>query len=228
MCGRKILVPLELQWGLQETSRVASGKSSLLSSCKGERVIALESLQGNQASSHNERGNSGCFLRCNWKFGFLSSCDGDLREPLMLPQVSQASFQFARGTSRYLSSHCRGIGPHLELRHVTQSSSPVAAGILGFLSSFNRGVRPRLMLRQETFAFLLSCKSGIMPPVEFGWGTWAFSRGEPVESDLLSCCEGILVVPFELVQENQASSRFEGQFGVLLSGTAGFLSRFNR
>ena len=47
-------------------------------------------------------------------------------------------------------------------------------------------------------------------------------------SDLLSCGEGILVVPFELVQENQASSQFEGQFGVLLSGTVGFLSRFNR
>lgn len=45
------MVPLELRRGPQETSYVASGTSSLLSSWKGELVIALELLQGNRGSS---------------------------------------------------------------------------------------------------------------------------------------------------------------------------------
>ena len=36
-------------------------------------------------------------------------------------------------------------------------------------------------------------------------------------SDLPSCCEGILGVPFESVQGNQALSHVEGEFGVLLT-----------
>ena len=38
------------------------------------------------------------------------------------------------------------------------------------------------------------------------WGTWAFSTGGTGVSDLPSCCDGILGVPFELVQLNQALS----------------------
>ena len=34
-------------------------------------------------------------------------------------------------------------------------------------------------------------------------------------SDLPSCCEGILGVPFESVQGNQTLSRVEGELGVL-------------
>ena len=47
-------------------------------------------------------------------------------------------------------SHCRGIGPHLELRQEIQVSSPVAIGISWFLSSFNWGVRLCLVLRHGT------------------------------------------------------------------------------
>ena len=54
-------------------------------------------------------------------FGFLSSCDGDVRETLMLPQGSEASFQVVRDTPAFLSSRCRGIGPNLTLRWETQS-----------------------------------------------------------------------------------------------------------
>ena len=39
--------------------------------------------------------------------GFLSSCNGDLRDRLVLPQRSQVSFRVARGVSGFLSSHCR-------------------------------------------------------------------------------------------------------------------------
>ena len=79
-------------------------------------------------------------------FGLVSA-NVELREPCMLPQGSQASFQVERGTSRFPLSRCMGIGPHLEFRRVTQGSLPVATGILGFLSSFSWGVRPLLTFR---------------------------------------------------------------------------------
>ena len=56
-------------------------------------------------------------------FVFLSSCDGDLREPLLLPWGSQVSIHVARGTSGFLLSRCREIGPNFELRRETQGSS---------------------------------------------------------------------------------------------------------
>ena len=108
----------------------------LLSYCRGIR--AHLSLRGQSHSVSLVEAGS---------FGFLSSCDRDFSEPLVLLQGSQASFQDARGTSGFLLSRCRGIGPHLRLRQETQGSSP---GISGFLSSFNRGVRLRLVLRHGT------------------------------------------------------------------------------
>ena len=75
---------------------------------------------------------------------------GNLWEPLVLPQGSNAFFQVARGTLGFLLNHCMGIGLHHELGQETQVSTLVVTEISGFLSSFKRGVRPRLMLRHGT------------------------------------------------------------------------------
>ena len=83
-------------------------------------------------------------------WGFFSSCDVDLMDPLVLPQESQVIVRVARGLSGFLSSQCRGIGPHLELRPEPQGSSPVLTWISGFLWSFNRALRPRLVWRHGT------------------------------------------------------------------------------
>ena len=84
-CG----VSLELRWGTQGASLVAPGKCSLHSSCEGERGIALESQQGNRASRHVERGITRSFLSCSRKPWVPSTCDGELRELLMVPKGSQ-------------------------------------------------------------------------------------------------------------------------------------------
>ena len=52
------------------------------------------------------RGESHVFSRnVAQSLGFLSSCDGDLRDPLVLPQRSRVSSQVVRGTSEFLASH---------------------------------------------------------------------------------------------------------------------------
>ena len=66
-----------------------------------------------------------------------SSFHGDLREPLMLSLGSQESFQVVRGLSGFLSSWCRQLGPHLEMRRETQGSSPVLTRISGSLWRFH-------------------------------------------------------------------------------------------
>ena len=106
-------VPLELRQGPQGTFRVASGKSSLLSSFEKEVNIALEVLQGNRASSGVEGAILHFFSSCGGSMGFFSNCKEDLREPIMLPQGSQASFRVARAP---------------------QDSSRVTAGELALLS----------------------------------------------------------------------------------------------
>ena len=48
----RVATGLEVRWRPQGASCLASGKSSLISSCEGERGRALKSLQGNPTSSH--------------------------------------------------------------------------------------------------------------------------------------------------------------------------------
>ena len=133
------------------------------SSCDGYLGEPLELHKGSQASFQVVRGIAGLLLShcrgigprlmlkgeccgftqvAKWNLGILLNWDRDLREPLMLPQGSQASFRVVRCTSEFLSSHCREIGPHLHLGQKTVGCSPVGTAILGFMLSFNRGVRP--------------------------------------------------------------------------------------
>ena len=51
-----------------------------------------------------------------------------------------------------------------------------------------------------------------------------------MESELPSCCEGILESPFESLQGNQAFSRVEGELGVLstCNRNRSVLRSFNR
>ena len=107
--------------------------------------------------------------------GFLSSCDGDLTDLLVLPPRSQVSFCVVRGKSGFLFSCRQGIGPCLEFCWSTQCSCPAVTGISGFLSRFNKGVRPRLVSGHGT-AFLASCQSGVRPPVEFRQGNRGFFK----------------------------------------------------
>ena len=69
-CGWRLEIPLQVPRGPQGASRVASGKSSIHSSCEGECGSALESWQGNQASIRMEGGISRCSLSCGRKCGF--------------------------------------------------------------------------------------------------------------------------------------------------------------
>ena len=66
-CGRKFWVSFELRRDTQWASSVAQGKSSLHSSCKGERRISLESQQGNRASVRVEGQISRSFWSCRRK-----------------------------------------------------------------------------------------------------------------------------------------------------------------
>ena len=110
-CVRRLGVPLQVPPGAQGACRVASGKSSLHSSCEAQRRSALDSRQGNQASIRMERGISRCFLsycrKCGFprvatapegashvvsgKSGILSSCEGPLGIPLQLVQATKPS-----------------------------------------------------------------------------------------------------------------------------------------
>ena len=82
---------------------------------------------------------------------FLSSCDGELRESLVLPQESQISFQVVSRSMILFSSHCRKFVPHLSLKGESRGfsqvaagrfcSCPVAMGFLGKLSYCLREIR---------------------------------------------------------------------------------------
>ena len=125
-------------------------KSSLHSGFKGDRDIALESRQGNQASRRIEGGISRSFSSCGRKPWLSSTCEGDLRELLIVLIGSQEYCGLGRGLSGLHWVWCSGTGPRLELRWETLCSSPFLTSIAGSLQSWNRRVRPRLALRNGT------------------------------------------------------------------------------
>ena len=101
-CLREVKSPFELQGCARECSGVTAGESGL-------------NLHG--------RGNLKVFLELRQEVWVPSSYHGDLREPLMLSLGSQESFRVVRGLLGFLSSWCRRLGPHLDLRRETQGSS---------------------------------------------------------------------------------------------------------
>ena len=83
----------------------------------------------------------------------FSSYDGDLRDPLVLPQGSPNSIQVAKRSWGLLSSLCRANRLHLGLCSETLCSSPVATEISGLHSKFTRGVTSHFKLKQRTLHY---------------------------------------------------------------------------
>ena len=122
---------LELHPGCQGPFRDSRGKVGFLS----------RRLSG-KGSYLSLRGESPHFSRvAAANLWFLSSYNGDLRDPLLGPQEIPVSILAARGFSGFLCSRCWGRGPYLDLKLESQGSSPVPTWISGFLWSFHRGVR---------------------------------------------------------------------------------------
>ena len=96
---------------------------ALMSSWDSEHGVPHKSLQGNQDSSHVERGISWFFL----------SWGGKLRVPLQLRLVPQDTSCVASGESGLLSS-CQGeLGIALESLQGNRASSLVEVGNSGFI-----------------------------------------------------------------------------------------------
>ena len=129
---------------------MAPGKSSLHSSCEVERGIALESRLGNWASRCIEGGILTSFSGYGRKALVPLTCDGDLRELLMVPMGSQGYCGVGRGLSGLQWGRCNGRGPHLELRREPQGSSPVLTWVSRCICHFKQGVRGRLERRHGT------------------------------------------------------------------------------
>ena len=138
-CIKGVKPPFKFQEGTRDCPRGTAGEKSLIS---------------------RSGGISRCFLSSAGGFGFLSSCNRELSEPLVLPQESQIYFRVVSGSMVLLLRHCRKIGSHLTLKGESRGfsrvaagrlcSSPVATGIFGNLLSCLREVRPPFKLRGKT------------------------------------------------------------------------------
>ena len=108
---------------------------------------------------------------------FLSSCDMELRVLLVLPLGSQVSFKVVTGTSGFLSSHCRGNRPQIDLCPETPGSSPVGDRDLWVALKVHLGSQASSRVEGRNSALLSSCighlfeplsgLKGVKPPMEF-------------------------------------------------------------
>ena len=133
-CMKGVKPHFEIVEGTRDCSLGAAGTNGLMSRGQGNLLAFGGRTESDTTSNLAAAAAAVRGLR------FFSSYTMELREPLVLPQGSQVSMQVARGLSGFLSSQCRGLGPHLELW-----LKPVLTWISGYLWSFNRGVRPHLV-----------------------------------------------------------------------------------
>ena len=129
------------------------------------------------------------------RVGFLSSNDGEIREPLMWSQGSSVSIRVARGSTALLSSRVRGIGPQDALKGEYRGLSGVAAGNPGF---------PRhVTVTSGSFSGCLLEVRNIVQlegPLGTHWGRCK-------EEGLISCWSGENGAVLDLWWETQCSSR---------------------
>ena len=102
----------------------------------------------------------------------FSSYNGELREPLVLPQRSPISIRVASGSWGLFPSHCRANRPHLGLCPETLCSSPVATGILGCIEG-STGCQASSRVEAKNSAVLSNCLGYLLEPTEWPKGSQA-------------------------------------------------------
>lgn len=146
------------------------------------------------------KGESRVFSRvASGSLGFPCNCGRDLRKPVVLPQGSEVYFQVVRGNMGLLSSHCRGIGPQLEMSWVTRDPSRVVVRNSGFLSNYVTYLQQPLELHSES-RLLSSFERALVIALEAQQGKWAsssiergiswFSQVAAGSLGFLSSCDG--------------------------------------
>ena len=164
-CLGYLLEPSEWPKGSQASCGILTEDSGLLSrSCRKRR-----------ASCHDDGGIPWFFLSCGASVVFLTSYDGELREPLVWCQGSQFSIPVTRGSAALLSSHGRGIWPQDALKKDSLGLSRVAAGNPGF---------PRLV--PVTSGSFSGSLWEVRDTVELGWASWDSTGFGEMEEGLIS------------------------------------------
>ena len=131
------------------------------------------------------------FSSCDMKPWVPSTCDGDLRELLMVPRVSQEFCGVGRGLSGLHWGRCNGKGPHFELRREPQCSSPVLMWFSG-VYAVSTWSQVSTCVEVWNSAFLSSCQRGFRPPGKLHVGPVALSELATGASEHPSYCELIL------------------------------------
>ena len=131
----------------QGTSPVDSGKSDLLSSCKGTLEFLLNRCRGiglHLVLRWETGGSSLVVTGISW---FLRSINTGFRPRLMLQHGTPLSSRVVKGVSGLLSSSGGELELFLEVQQGSQTSIRVVQANSAIHSSHCRGIRPYFELR---------------------------------------------------------------------------------
>jgi len=172
-CGGKLAVPLQWRRVCQELLELPKQCQVPFQGSRG-KVEFLSSRCSGKGPNLALMGESPRFSRvASGRLEFLLSCDRDLRDPFMLPWEIQVSIPVTRRLSGFLSSRCRGIGPHLELRMEHQGSSPVLTWSLGSYG-VSIGESGLVSCGDMELCFPLEVKKGCQASCRVEVGIWCY------------------------------------------------------
>ena len=136
--------------------------------------------------------------------GFLSRFQGELREPLVLPQESQVSIRVARASPGVFLNHGRVIRPHFTWKGESPCVPRVAAGSVGSLE-LPRGRDGASHVVSWKSGILLSFQGPLGIPLTLVQGTRASLGVEAENSVFLSSSDRDLGLPTESPLRSQTS-----------------------
>ena len=124
---------------------------------------------------------------------------------------SLASFRVARWNKGLLTSHCRGIGPHVALRGEISWFFSSCSRKLGVSLELQRGPQGPARVASEKSALFQSCDGHVVIVLESLPVNSTVSRVQSVNSAVLSSSDRDLRLPLKVQLGSQASSGVEAQ-----------------
>ena len=153
-----------------------------------ENTIALDTMQGNRASSGSERKVSWIFWSCGRNLGYILELRRGCPFESGVCSVKSGHLSRYEGQLRNVTRRRRTIRTLLEVKWEFRSLFLFDTVILGFLTIL-KNCQASSTFEAVNSTWLSSCQRHVRPLFEMKWRPRAFCRVSTGDSDILSSCD---------------------------------------
>ena len=153
-----------------------------------EKAIALDSIQGNRASSRGEGKDSCVLSSCGRNLGYIPELQRGFPFEFLVCSLKSGTCLGMRDNSGMYTRRPRIIQTLLKVKWEFRSLFLFDTVILGLLTIL-KNCQASTKFEAVNSTWLSSCQRHVRPIFEMKWRPRAFSRVSTGDSDILSSCD---------------------------------------